>query len=399
MTPAPPPQDPVDHVRRTDAVPSADDLASGERPIAPSGEPGALTAEDVAPAEVITPRAVTTAVATVALSLLLAAGATVPLPYAITGPGPTVDTLGEVDDSPLIDIQGADVYPTTGQLRLTTVSTSGGPGFPVTLGDVLRAWASGARSVVPVEAVFAPQDTRDEIDDLNQAEMVSSQENATVAALEELGYDVPTTLTVADAVEGTGADGVVRAEDVITSLDGEPMRSFSVLSAAMDQVSPGQTIRLGVTRGGEPYELDVVTTDDGDGRALIGVLIDPTFDLPVDVTIQIEDIGGPSAGTMFALGIIDRLTPEDEAAGQVIAGTGTMDLTGRVGPIGGIRQKLVGAARDGAAWFLAPAGNCDEVVGHVPDGLTVVEISTLDEARAAVAAIGAGDGAELPGCS
>jgi PDZ domain-containing protein len=192
---------------------------------------------------------------------------------------------------------------------------------------------------------------------------------------------------------------VVRADDVITTLDGAPMTSFSVLSAAMDEVTPGDTIRLGVTRGGEPYELEVVTTDDGNGRALIGVLIDPTFDLPVDVSIQIENIGGPSAGTMFALGIIDRLTPEDEAAGQVIAGTGTMDLTGQVGPIGGIRQKLVGARRDGAAWFLAPADNCDEVVGHVPDGLTVVRIGTLEEARDAVAAIGSGDGAELQGCS
>lgn len=374
-------------------------MTSAPPPFEPAAAQRNAPDDEPATGEVITPRALTTAVATVVLALLLAAGATIPLPYAITSPGPTVDTLGEVDGTPLIDVEGAEVYPTTGELRLTTVSTSGGPGYPVTLGDVLRAWASGARSVVPVETIFAPQDTRDEIDELNQAEMISSQENATVAALEELGYEVPTTLTVAEPVDGTGAQGVVRADDVITTLDGAPMTSFSVLSAAMDEVTPGDTIRLGVTRGGEPYELEVVTTDDGNGRALIGVLIDPTFDLPVDVSIQIENIGGPSAGTMFALGIIDRLTPEDEAAGQVIAGTGTMDLTGQVGPIGGIRQKLVGARRDGAAWFLAPADNCDEVVGHVPDGLTVVRIGTLEEARDAVAAIGSGDGAELEGCS
>lgn len=374
-------------------------MTSAPPPFEPAAAERNAPDDEPATGEVITPRALTTAVATVVLALLLAAGATIPLPYAITSPGPTVDTLGEVDGTPLIDVEGAEVFPTTGELRLTTVSTSGGPGYPVTLGDVLRAWASGARSVVPVETIFAPQDTRDEIDELNQAEMISSQENATVAALEELGYEVPTTLTVAEPVDGTGAQGVVRADDVITTLDGAPMTSFSVLSAAMDEVTPGDTIRLGVTRGGEPYELEVVTTDDGNGRALIGVLIDPTFDLPVDVSIQIENIGGPSAGTMFALGIIDRLTPEDEAAGQVIAGTGTMDLTGQVGPIGGIRQKLVGARRDGATWFLAPADNCDEVVGHVPDGLTVVRIGTLEEARDAVAAIGSGDGAELQGCS
>jgi len=129
------------------------------------------------------------------------------------------------------------------------------------------------------------------------------------------------------------------------------------------------------------------------------VLIDPTFDMPVDVTISIDDIGGPSAGTMFALGIIDKLTPEDEADGEVIAGTGTMDVTGAVGPIGGIRQKLAGAERDGADWFLAPAGNCDEVVGHVPDGLRVVRVATLHEARVAMEAIGAGEAGDLPTCA
>ncbi|WP_448630108.1 S16 family serine protease [Cellulomonas soli] len=135
------------------------------------------------------------------------------------------------------------------------------------------------------------------------------------------------------------------------------------------------------------------------GRAQIGVYIDPAFDLPVDVAIKIDDIGGPSAGTMFALGIIDKLTPEDEADGQVIAGTGTMDVTGEVGPIGGIRQKMAGALRDGATWFLAPAGNCDEVVGHVPEGLHVAKVATLHEAREAITAIGAGSTDDLPTCT
>jgi PDZ domain-containing protein len=141
-----------------------------------------------------------------------------------------------------------------------------------------------------------------------------------------------------------------------------------------------------------------VTTGQGDGRALLGILIDPQYDFPVDVTIQIEDIGGPSAGTMFALGIIDLMTEADELDGAVVAGTGTMDVDGRVGPIGGIEQKMYGALRDGAQWFLAPAGNCAEVVGHEPDGLEVVRVATLDEARTAMEAIGAGEGEDLPRC-
>jgi Lon-like protease len=135
-----------------------------------------------------------------------------------------------------------------------------------------------------------------------------------------------------------------------------------------------------------------------DGRTVLGVYIDPTFDFPFSVKIQIEDIGGPSAGTMFALGIIDMLTPGDLTGGKKIAGTGTIDADGRVGPIGGIRQKLVGARRAGASYFLAPADNCEEVRKHVPDGLAVVKVDTLDTARNAVTAIAAGKAGSLPGC-
>ena len=346
----------------------------------------------------LTRRAVTLSVLTVLLALLLAVASAIPLPYAISGPGPTRNTLGDQAGVPLISISGAATYPATGKLLLTTVSTSGGPGYPVTLGDVLRGWASADRSVRPVEDVFPQSESRQEIEQANQADMISSQENATVSALEELGYAVPTTLTVASTMPSSGADGVVEKGDVVTSLDGSPVTSFADLSAGMDAVSPGAEVVLGVTRAGGPQDLSITTTDDGTGRAILGLFIDPTFAFPVDVSIKIDDIGGPSAGTMFALGIVDRLTPQDEANGEVIAGTGTMDLTGRVGPIGGIQQKLIGARRDGAQYFLAPADNCDEVVGHVPSGLTVLRISTLHEARAAVVAIGKGTAGDLPGC-
>ena len=228
--------------------------------------------------------------------------------------------------------------------------------------------------------------------------MVSSQENATVAALEELGYEVPTELVVVEPVEGTGADGVVAPEDVIVALDGVELSSFSQLTDLLRETEPGSTVVVTVLREGERVDLDVVTGDSGEDRALLGVYIDPVFDLPFEVTIQIENIGGPSAGMMFALAVVNDLTPEDETGGETIAGTGTVDLSGDVGPIGGIRQKLHGALRDGASWFLAPEGNCAEVVGHVPDGLRVVRVDTLADARAAVEAIGAGTAQDLPTC-
>ncbi len=136
-----------------------------------------------------------------------------------------------------------------------------------------------------------------------------------------------------------------------------------------------------------------------EGQTLLGVLIDPKYTFPIQVDIKIENIGGPSAGMMFSLGIIDKLTPGPMTGGKKIAGTGTIDSSGQVGPIGGIQQKLVGARDAGAAWFLAPADNCREVVGQVPEGLRVVKVSTLREARVAVEAIGEGkDTSGLPTC-
>mgnify|MGYP001279342862 CR=1 FL=1 len=119
----------------------------------------------------------------------------------------------------------------------------------------------------------------------------------------------------------------------------------------------------------------------------------------VKVSMHIDDIGGPSAGMMYALGVIDKLTPRDEAGDATIAGTGTIDTAGKVGAIGGIRLKMLGARRDGATWFLAPASNCDEVVGHVPRGLRDVKVSTLRDAYDAIVAIGAGQARSLPHCT
>lgn len=345
------------------------------------------------------PRALLLSFGMLATAVLVGVLAVVPAPYAVNGPGPTKDVLGEVDGKPLIDVQGARTYPSSGELRLTTISGVGGPGYPAYALDVLRGWFSGTSVVRPVEDVYPQDVSREELDESNAGQMVSSQENAAVAALVELGYEVPATLVVSGAVEGTDAEGKLEEGDVLTAMDGAPLPDYQTLVARLDDVTPRDTVTLTLTRHSRSLDVPVVTGERDDGGAQIGVYIDPAFDMPVDVDINIEGIGGPSAGTMFALGLVDLLTPQDEAAGQVVAGTGTIDVTGEVGPIGGIRQKLAGASRDGATWFLAPADNCDEVVGHVPDGLRVVEVATLHDAREALTAIGAGDGDGLPTCT
>jgi PDZ domain-containing protein len=344
-------------------------------------------------------RSLTLSIAMLLTAVLLAVLAVIPVPYVVESPGPTRDTLGQDNGAPLISISGAKTYPTTGQLRLTTVSATGGPGYPSNLGEVVRGWFDPSSAVQPAELFYPPNASKTQVDQTNQAEMTSSQEDATVAALQELGYVVPATLTVAGTTKGSGADGVLLVDDVLVAFNGTGLTSFSQLTDLLKATTGGATVHIGVMRAGARKDVDVVTGVRTGGGAQLGVLINPTFKPPIDVSIKIDNIGGPSAGTMFALGIIDKLTPEDEAHGQVIAGTGTMGIAGDVGAIGGIRQKLVGARHDGATWFLAPASNCGEVVGHVPAGLRVVKVSTLHDAREAMIAIGAGTGGSLPTCT
>ncbi|HLS62485.1 MAG TPA: S16 family serine protease [Ruania sp.] len=352
----------------------------------------------------ISARAITMTAAGLVSFGLLVPMLLVPVPYAVEASGPTFNTLGEVADHPLITIDGADTYPDDeGQLRLTTVTTAGGPGFPVTAGSVLRGWLSSHMLVQPAEAVFRPDITEEERSEVATQQMASSQQNATVAALTEHGYEVPATLTVVGSAPDSDAHGVVQADDVITALttpSGEhTIETYQDLSDALAATPPGSTITLTVDRDGAATDLEITTGDDGSGGSVLGVFLNADFDFPIDVHIEIDNVGGPSAGTMFALGILDLLNPEPMAGGHVVAGTGTISPSGQVGPIGGIRLKMLGAARDGAEYFLAPAANCAEVVGHVPEGLQVIRMATLGEAEQAVQAIADGTAADLPSCA
>jgi len=383
---------------------------SSPSPAAPSEQPGAAPEptvtpqqptppEPAAPAARPGPRSAMLAGGMLATSLLLAGLVVLPAPYVVQMPGPTANVLGEQNGTPLITISGAKTFPTSGQLRLTTVSATGTPGYPSSVANVVRGWLSRSDFVVPAERVVPAGQTQQQINDQNTQEMTSSQENATVAALSELGYTIPATLKVAGTTDGSDAAGKLKDGDVVTSIDGKALPDYQTLIDTLAKVTPGSTIQVGVTRDGAAMEVPIVTGKRSDGSgALIGIFVDPTFDFPVDVKIQIDGIGGPSAGMMFALGIIDQMTPADETNGQKIAGTGTIDVSGNVGAIGGIRQKMVGAQRDGATWFLAPTSNCDEVVGHIPAGLHVTAVSTLKEGVAAMTAIGDGNTAALPTC-
>ncbi|WP_299035781.1 PDZ domain-containing protein [uncultured Pseudokineococcus sp.] len=357
----------------------------------PGGEPGGERGVWRSPAGAL---GASFAVALLSLSLLGSVG----VPYAVEAPGPVQDVLGDTAaGEPLISVEGRETFPTEGQLDLLTVSTSGGPGRDVVLAQVLRAWLDPVQDALPVGQVFAPDQTREDVDEARQAQMSSSQQAATAAALRELEIPADVRLRVAGPAEESLPAGLERG-DVITALDGGDVQTADALRARLQQVPPGQVAQVAVERGREALVVPVATAEAEDGRTVLGVLLDPEVEVPFEVDIRIDDIGGPSAGMVFALGLVDLLTPGPLTGGLHVAGTGTVSAEGAVGPIGGVRQKLVGAARAGAEVFLAPEANCGEVVGHVPDGLQVVAVGSLSQARSAVEALAAGDGQNLPDC-
>ena len=310
-----------------------------------------------------------------------------PSPYVIQQPGPVLNTLGtspnaDGEDVPLITVPNEDETSTEGRLDLLTVQVNGNRERTPSWMELALAWFDPSRAVVPLDRIFPTGQTTEERNTENAALMSDSQLEASAAALRELGYDVPQEIVVGTVADDGASAGVLDLGDVITSLDGTPVSSVEEVRAAV-QSGEGAPVTLGIEREGAETSVSVTPRwgeVNGQQQWLLGVGLTAAFDLPVDVKIQINNVGGPSAGMMFALGIIDKMSPGDLTGGEHFAGTGTIDAQGNVGGIGGIRQKLFGARDAGAAWFLAPQANCNEVVGHVPDGIRVFAVSTLEEA-------------------
>jgi len=321
------------------------------------------------------------------------------VPYAILKPGPVTNTLGNgPGGKPLITVSGNDTYPTSGALDFTTVSVWGGPDNPVNVWDWLAGQLDDTNTVVPEEQLFPKGVTATQVDAVNAAEMADSQQEAIAVALRALGKTVPEVVTVRDLTKDSPAKGVLRPGDILVSIDATAVTTPDAVRKAIRAHKAGENALVTVRRGGTRQVLTVKTAS-SQGYAVVGVFLQAAFDFPIKVSINAGDVGGPSAGTMFSLAVYDKLTPGALTGGANIAGTGTIDGAGKVGPIGGIQQKLAGARRGGATWFLAPADNCKEVVGRIPDGLRVVKIATFTQARDAVEAIAAKRSASLPTCT
>lgn len=333
------------------------------------------------------------------VSILLAV---IKVPYAVESPGPVSDTLGSRGEGEaaerVVDVTGARSYPTDGHLYFTTVSVNGNPESHISLWEWIGGHLDPESVVVPEQQVFGTGHTQQQIKEINAAEMQGSQKSAIAVALRSTGREVGQDNVVASIVEGYPADGQLELKDKLLAVDGTRQTRVSDLVAAISDRTAGDVVDLTVERKGAERQVRLRTQDIGGGRAGIGIGIEPVYDYPVEVRIDAGNVGGPSAGAMFALAIHDVLTPGALTGGRSVAGTGTINDGGVIGSIGGIRQKMAGAREAGAEYFLAPAGNCDEVVDHVPEGLTVLEVDDFDAAVGAVEAAAKGDVSGLPSC-
>ena len=337
------------------------------------------------------------------VALVVAAGL-LPVPYVTVSPGPTVDVLGRVDDRPIVQVDGHRTYDTEGQLRLVTVSVSN-PEHRVSLGEALTAWVSPQDAVEPRRLFYRDDKATDEEQRAQSAaEMVGSQDSAVAAALYELGYDFPTYAEISGVFPDGPSDGELEPRDRLLRVAGQRVRHSGQLIAALRRAEPGDELSGVVRRDGERVPFRVTTTESPElpGQAVIGVYVATGFVFPFDVQVGIDDsIGGPSAGLVFAMSVYDTLTRGSLTGGEVVAGTGTITPGGRVGAIGGIQQKIAGAADAGAELFLVPPANCAaalEAPDDALDQLRLVRAPSLRRALDSVTTYADDPSATLPTC-
>jgi len=325
----------------------------------------------------------------VAFGVLLAM---VTVPYVSLGPGPTFNTLGEVEGKEVVDIEGTEVHKTTGQLNMTTVSQRDN----LTLGQALTLWMSGHEQLVPRDLVYPPDKSKDEIDEANNEEFKQSENSAEYAALGYLKY--APAVTVQNVTKDGASAGKLKEGDAIDGVDGVPVSSLEQFQGIMEKTKPGQEVVLDFRRKNAPPGVATIklksNPDKPHGFLGIGVVEAPWA--PFKIDFNLANIGGPSAGLVFSLAVVDKLTTGDLSGDKFVAGTGTIASDGKVGSIGGITHKILAAHEAGATVFLVPADNCDEAKSAHEDDIDLLKVDTLTQAVDSLKALSAGG--EAPHC-
>ena len=341
--------------------------------------------------------------ATMLLIAMFCAAVLIKVPYSEMSPGPTYNTLGTQGGQQVITISGHPTYPTSGNLNMVTVEVTNAD-YRMNLVEAISGWLQHAVAVVPSNTLYPSGQTEQQSEQQNAEEFTASQDSAKTAALKDLGYPVGSEVVVSAVVASSPSVGKLHAGDAIVAVDGTKVTDPSQVATLVTKHQPGQNVVFTVVPPGKPVgdqqQVTVTTVKNPEtGKAMVGIQpgTEHTFPFPID--INLGDVGGPSAGLMFSLGIIDKLQPTDLTGGKFVAGTGTIDDSGNVGPIGGISMKIIAARKAGAQYFFTPADNCAEAAANTPSGLRLIKVTTMSGALTALADIRSGDTSALPACS
>jgi PDZ domain-containing protein len=302
--------------------------------------------------------------------------AVVTVPYVSLGPGPTFNTLGEVDGKQVVAIEGVPTHPTSGHLNMTTVSQRDG----LTLGQALALWASGREQLIPRDLVFPPDKSRDDVEKSQNEDFKQSEFSAEYAALAYLKY--PRAVRVERVTDPGPSVGKLQVGDAVDAVNGIKVATIEEFTGLLKKTKPGEEITIDFRRKNAPAGSTRITLGKNGDRdyGYLGVAVLDAPWAPFTIDFNLANIGGPSAGLMFSLAVIDKLTTGDLNGSKFIAGTGTISADGKVGPIGGITHKMMAAQEAGATVFLVPADNCVEARSARDDHMELVKVDTLNEA-------------------
>jgi Lon-like protease len=305
---------------------------------------------------------------------ILLAAARIPLPYYAVGPGPAREVV------PLIAVEDHPTYD-SGRLVMTTVAFQKVTGLTAML-----AWLDPNETVVGQDVLYPPGLTVAQERERSLSQMDTSKIAATSVVLHRLtNYpdDHGSGVLIETVFPKCPAEGELFAGDLVDSIDGTRIDDVEDASRVIGSVPPGDPLTFHISAGGEQHDVTVTRGEcPGADRPVVGISMVNSF--PFGVEISSGDVGGPSAGMMYALGLYDLLTPGDLTAGRLIAGTGTMELDGSIGPIGGIADKIVAAHSIGAQVFLVPKDDLPEARTVDAGAMQLISVGSFDDALKAL---------------
>lgn len=314
-------------------------------------------------------------------ALIAWASVSVPLPFVEYVPGEPTPI------PPLVEVEGAEVTELEGETALLTVLPRQQP-----VVSTVAVLLDDQRSLLPVERVYPPDVDRQRYLEAERERFNRQFELAAAVGARAAGIDaeLATEVVVVEVIGGSPAEGVLAPGDVVLTIDDDPIGSAEQVVSAISELDGGESARLTIVREDDQRDVRIAPEvfEGSEGEPRLGVLIQTAVDelrLPFDIRLAEETrIGGPSAGMMVGVTVFDLISDEDLLGGATVVGTGTLDVDGRVGTVGGVPSKMRAAAAYGADLAIVPQPHYEEARAAAPDDLEVVGVTTLEEALDAI---------------